>query len=56
MKVSKNQVVCARCHLVGLASSIGLDDLVLGAQGQRQLRGETARGAQAVVKRLGMGG
>ena len=22
MKVSKNQVVCARCHLVGLASGI----------------------------------
>ena len=34
---------------------IGLDDLVLVAQGPRQLRGEAAGGAQAVVKRLGMG-
>jgi len=32
---SKNHVTCARCHLVGLASGIGLDDLVLGRQQRR---------------------
>ena len=37
MKVSKNQVTWARCHLVGLASSIGWTVMSSGERGLSQL-------------------
>jgi hypothetical protein len=39
----------------GTCVVIGLDDLVLIAQGQRELRGETACGDQALEKLVGIG-
>src|SRR5262245_37784754 len=41
MKVSKNQVTCARCHLVGLASSIAwtvISSALRGAASSRERR------------------
>ena len=39
----------------GTCVVIGLDDLVLVAQGERKFRGKSARGDQALEKRLGLG-
>jgi hypothetical protein len=41
MKVSKNQVVCARCHLVGLAS--GMDWAPMSSGVRERVRASLAR-------------